>query len=365
MGEDLSVRVVHEGTWLYPGGAERVAREIAREFDAPVTVGHSADRSFWSDVDTEFPFQRLNDGPLASLPRGLKELALALSFRTLSFEEDLVISSGTTAKWWSPRADQVHLHYCHSPPVRVFVDTADSITNAVVQTAVGMVDRFYADMCDEILANSAFTADRVRRYYDRDAPVVNPPVEVDRFHHEPPEDPPYFVFVGRLDEMKRAAVVARAFRDLDAELVMVGDGPRRGKCERAPGVTVRDRVPDDELEDLIAHCVGGIALAEREHCGMTPKEFQAAGKPVVVPNEPNLKNHVVDDGSGVVVAPTTEGVREGVHRVLAGDWDPKEIHATAQDWSVGRFHETVREHVASVLDDRTSGAPLASEAGNS
>lgn len=350
MTDDLSVRVVHEGTWLYPGGAERVAREIAREFDAPVTVGHTADRSFWSGLDTEFPFQELNDGVLSRLPRGLKELYLAFSFRTLSFEEDVVVSSGTTAKWWSPRADQTHVHYCHSPPVRVFVDPATSVADAAVQTGVGIVDRFYASLCDEVLANSEFTADRVSTYYGREAPVVNPPIDVGRFRHEPADDPPYFVFVGRLDDMKRAPVVARAFRDIDARLVMVGDGPRRAACERVDGVTVRDRVSDAELEDLIARSVGGIALAEREHCGMTPKEFQAAGNPVVVPDEPNLVNHVVDGETGVVVAPTAEGVRDGVRRVLDADWGPETLRAAAEEWSVECFHESIRSAVEAAVD---------------
>jgi len=356
MLDDTSVRVVHEGTWLYPGGAERVAREIARALDAPVTVGHSADRSFWSDLDAEFPFQSLNDGHRSQLPRELKEAYLGFAFRTLSFEEDLVISSGTTAKWWSPRTDQIHVHYCHSPPVRVFVDAAGSVPDAVLKTAVGMVDRFYAEMCDEILANSAFTADRVRTYYRREAPVINPPIEVDRFHNEPADEPPYFVFVGRLDDMKRAPAVARAFRDVDAELVMAGDGLRREACERVSGVTVRDRVSDADLEDIVARAVGGIAFAEREHCGMTPKEFQAAGKPVIVPDEPNLHNHVEDGEDGVIVAPTIEGVREGVDRVLAGDWDPDGIRATAEEWSVERFHDRIRTTVAEIVSGVSTGA---------
>jgi hypothetical protein len=45
---------------------------------------------------------------------------------------------------------------------------------------------------------------------------------------------------------------------------------------------------------------------------MTPKEFQSAGKPVVVPDEPNLRNQVTDGVDGVVVPASTAGVREGV-----------------------------------------------------
>jgi glycosyltransferase involved in cell wall biosynthesis len=232
----------------------------------------------------------------------------------------------------------------------VFVEAADGVADAVLKTAVGVVDRFYADHCDRILANSEFTADRVRRYYGRDSTVLPPPIELDRFHHAPAEDPPYFVAIGRLDEMKRADVLARAFRGLEADLVLVGDGPLREACEQVPGVRVRDRLSDEELAALVAGAVGGIAFAEREHCGMTPKEFQAAGKPVVVPDEPNLRNHVLDDETGVVVPATAAGVREGVARVREGEWDPDRIRGAAEEWSVERFREAVRE----VVDDVTS-----------
>jgi glycosyltransferase involved in cell wall biosynthesis len=340
-----SVRVVHEGTWLYPSGAERVAREIARALDAPVTVGHSGDPEFWSDVDATFPFQSLNRRPLSWLPRGLKELYLGLAFRTLSFEEDVVVSSGTTAKWWSPRSDQRHVHYCHSPPVRVFVEPAGNVLDAASRTGIGIVDRFFADQCDEILSNSAFTADRVSTYYDRESRVVNPPVETDRFYNETPAEDPHFVMVGRLDEMKRADVVARAFENLDATLKLVGDGPLRRECANRRNVDVLGTVPDEELRELVATAKGGIAFARKEHCGMTPKEFQAAGKPVVVPDEPNLVNHVVDGETGVVVEPTEAGVREGIERVLAGNWEQAAVRRAAEEWSVERFRDEIRDVV--------------------
>lgn len=344
--ENMDARVVHEGSWLYPGGAERTAREIARALDAPVTVGHSADPSFWPD-DTEFPFQGLNDGLRARLPRGVKELYLGLAFGTCSLEEPVVVTSGTTAKWWTPRADQVHIHYCHSPPTKVFVDPADRVRDAAHKTAAGMVDRFYADMCDRIVANSEFTARRVETYYGRsDPPVVHPPVAVGEFYHAAADPDRYFVMIGRLDRMKRAAIVARAFRHLDERLVLVGDGPLRSECTSVPGVEVRAHLTDAELADLLARATGGIAFAEREHCGLTPKEFQAAGKPVVVPDEPNLANHVEDGVTGVVVDPTEDGVVEGVRRVVGGEWDAERIRAAAETWSVDRFHEEVVEVVA-------------------
>jgi len=358
---DLSVRVVHEGSWIHPGGAARVARALADAFDAPVTVGHTPDRGFWDGYDVELPFQeRFHDGLssrlyLSDAARPAAELLRAAGFRGLEFDEDVVVSSGTAAKWWVPRYDQHHVHYCHVPPPRFYARPTDGLLDWATTTLVTALDRHFADYCTGVLANSEFTRQRVHTHYlrERDAvPVVNPPIDIDRFQHAPADpDDPYFVTIGRLSEMKRADLVARAFDDVDARLVVVGDGPLRETVAAHPSVTVRERLGDDELADLVAHSTGGVAFAREEHCGMTPKEFQSAGKPVVVPDEPNLKNHVTDGEDGVVVDASTAGLREGVERVRDGGWSPERIQETAADWSHEAFRERARRAVAAVVAD--------------
>jgi glycosyltransferase involved in cell wall biosynthesis len=356
---ERSVRIVHEGSWIHPGGAARVAKALADAFDAPLTVGHTPDREFWRGYDVEFPFQaRFHDGLSSKVflndrVRPASELLRAAGFRGLDFDEDVVISSGTAAKWWVPGHDQHHVHYCHVPPPRFYARPTDGIVDWATTTLVTVLDRHFADYCTGMLANSAFTRERVHKHYlrDRDAvPVVNPPIDVDRFQHAPAdEDDPYFVMIGRLNDMKRTDVVARAFRDLDARLVLVGDGPLRTQVARRRNVEVHERLSDDALADLVAHSTGGIAFAREEHCGMTPKEFQSAGKPVVVPDEPNLNNHVTDGEDGVVVPASEDGVREGVRRVLDTEWEPERVQATAADWSHDAFREHARETVARVV----------------
>ncbi|WP_264475529.1 glycosyltransferase [Halorubellus salinus] len=356
---DRSVRIVHEGSWIHPGGAARVAKALADAFDAPLTVGHTPDREFWSEYDVAFPFQeRFHDGLsskvfLNDTVRPASELLRAAGFRGLDFEEDVVISSGTAAKWWVPAHDQHHVHYCHVPPPRFYARPTDGVVDWATTTLVTVLDRHFADYCTGMLANSAFTRERVHKHYLRDrseVPVVNPPIDVDRFEHAPADaDDPYFVMIGRLNDMKRTDVVARAFRDLDARLVLVGDGPLRKQVARRRNVEVHERLSDDALADLVAESTGGIAFAREEHCGMTPKEFQSAGKPVVVPDEPNLDNHVTDGEDGVVVPVSEDGVRQGVERILDAEWDPDRIQQTAADWSHDAFREHAREAVARIV----------------
>lgn len=362
-----SVRVLHDGSWQHPGGGARVAKQLAKALDAPVTVGHCAEPSFWlddPDIDAEIAFQGyLHRGVGGRLPGPAKELRLGQLFRSLELEEDIIVSSGTAAKWFVPEAHQHHTHYCHVPPPR-FYGEGQGVTNPFLwglRQVGGMVDQHFATFVDDWLANSEWTKQRVKKHYGAEATVLNPPVRTERFSWMPPSKDRYFVMIGRLVGMKRPDVVAEAFGegDLGAKLVLIGDGPLREECEAYDNVSVYPDVSDWGVELTVGRSVGGIALAEGEHCGITPKELQAAGKPVVVPNEQNLCNHVVDGETGVVVEPTPESVREGVRRVLESEWSQDSLQAAAASWSVDTFRRRARELI---LPDDGSPEPDAASA---
>lgn len=336
------MKVVHEGTWDYQGGAERLASQIASGLNSGKIIGYSEDMSGWEDSEVLFPEF---GGLLSYLPVGMKELLMGIGFTQVEFEDDMIISSGTTAKWWTPKTDQKHIHYCHSPPEKVWVDDPEGIIDKLAKEVVKRIDKHYAQKCDKIIVNSEFTKNRVDKYYDRDSTIVNPPIDIDGFEYQKPSRDHYFVMIGRLNEMKRSEMVARTFDKLDQKLVIVGDGPKREVCEGQDGVRVFDHLSDTALQLLVGRSIGGVAFAEQEHYGMTSKEFQAAGKPVLVPDEQNLCNHVQDGQDGVVVEPTQTGVINGVNRILNTDWDKDEIESSASDVGIEQFNQQIKEIV--------------------
>lgn len=362
-----SVRILHDGSWHQPGGGARVAKELAKALDAPVTVGHCSDPSFWTDdpelTSVDIPFQgNLHGTVKQQLPGGILELRLGMLFRSLELEEEMIISSGTAAKWFVPAAHQHHVHYCHVPPPRFYAE-GQGTSNPVgwcLSTAGGMFDRHFASFVDEFLANSEWTRKRVQKHYGEVATVLNPPVRTSRFEWLPPSDDRYFVMIGRLTEMKRPTVVAEAFAsgDMDASLVLIGDGPLLTTCEQYDNVSVYPNLSDWGVELTVGRSLGGIALAEGEHCGITPKEIQAAGKPVIVPDEQNLCNHVTDGETGVIVDPAPEGVRDGVQRILDESWHRETIQATADSWSVPAFRQQARDLI---LPQMTAGGTEADD----
>jgi glycosyltransferase involved in cell wall biosynthesis len=351
-----SIRIVHDGSFIHPGGAGRVAKKLAEVFDAPVTVGHSVAPEFWDDVkDVEFVFQDsfhkgLSGKGWNAVPKPYAEFRVGQRYGSLSFDEEIILSTSIYSKWFVPEYDQYHIHYANAHPVYFYPRVGSGLVGWLKRFAKSTIDQHYVTYCDYMIANSKLTQQRINKYYRRDPPILPPPIRFDRFTHREPDADPYFVMIGRLVESKRVDTVAEAFANIDeAELHLVGSGPLREYCASIDGVTVHTGLSDSEVEELVSRCVGGIAFAEWEHCGMTPKEFQAAGKPVIVPDEPNLCNHVDDGVTGVVVPISHDGVKEGVRNVMGQAWNADTIQTVAKEWSEPVFAERARQIVDSVV----------------
>ena len=149
-------------------------------------------------------------------------------------------------------------------------------------------DRDAAARVDRFVANSKYIAGTIRRAWGRDADVVYPPVDVERFaaaalggDRDPRRSP--YVTVSRLVPYKRIDVIVDAFRELpDRRLVVVGDGPERARLAAAlpPNVTLAGRLDDDATVAQVAAATAFLIAAE-EDFGIAPVEAQAAGTPVI------------------------------------------------------------------------------------
>ncbi len=280
---------------------------------------------------------------------------------------DLVISSShCAAKAAHAPAGAPHLCYCHSPmryawdqfdayfgPDRVGAIPSRLIYRPIL-SALARWDAATAARVNRFVANSAHVAGRIRRYYNRQATILYPPVDTVFFH--PVASPPdrHFLIVSALVPYKRIELAIAACERVGVPLRIVGDGPERERLARmaGPTVTFTGRLSDASIRDEYRGALA-LLLPGEEDFGIVPVEAQACGRPVVALARGGALETVQDGDTGVLFAePTVASLAAGLERVMTLSFDTNRIRAHAERFSRARHVEQMR-HV--VLD--TMAAP--------
>ena len=363
--EDVSVAVLHDRS-PGMGGGERFAVEAARVLDAPIFTTYVAGGTDLPDDVTVVPTKQAkytrglsgrllewkNEGmnPLETL-----SVALDMTDAHRDLERyDVVLESAPLSKSYVPTVDQTVVHYPHSPPRWLYDSYRDRLA-ALDAPGVGFAVRGYAklwraldkeanDYVDRFVANSELVRDRIRRFYDRDAAVVYPPVTGDWRNDG---DDGYFVAWSRLVPEKRMDLVVEAFTGLDERLLVAGDGPERERLERmAAGhdnVEVLGYV--DDVERLVARSTAVVYAPKDEDFGLVGAEALSAGKPLLGVNEGFTRHQVVEGTTGLAFEPTVASLRETVRRFDPDEFDPDEIQEFASRYDYASFAESLQNVV--------------------
>ncbi len=334
------------------GGAERVVLELAAMFpSAPLyTSLFRPDSTFpeFAQLDVRASF--LDRLPVDRRFRALFPLYPA-AFRSFGpIDAALVISSSSGWAHFartSPRA--FHAVYCYTPARWLYGDymapTAAQRALAPFVGAFRRLDQRGARRPDLYIAISEVVRERIRRRYGRDAPVVYPPVDVERFTPQPRGE--RLLVVSRLLPYKRVDVIVDAATRVGIGLDVVGSGPALADLRRRAGPSVRfmGRLPDAEVTQLFQRC-RAFCQTGAEDFGITPLEANAAGKPVVAFAGGGALETIEDGVSGAFFAEhSVEAVLDAVSRCDAIAAAPELIARHAQRFSIGAF----RARMASVL----------------
>jgi glycosyltransferase involved in cell wall biosynthesis len=163
-------------------------------------------------------------------------------------------------------------------------------------------------------ANSAYVAERIHRYYGREAEVIPPPVDTDFF--TPGADAPgsYDLVVSALAPYKRLELVLEAYRGTGRPLLIVGSGPEQGRLQALapPEVRFLGQVDDLALRELYRGC-RAVLMPGVEDFGIVPVEAMACGRPAVVFAEGGGRESVVAGQTGLLFhEPTAAALRAAV-----------------------------------------------------
>ena len=160
---------------------------------------------------------------------------LPLAAERLSVRDARVVisSSSAFAHGVRPTGGAVHVCYCHSP-FRYIWHERDRTTRSIpaplrpsANAAIGALRRWdlrAASRVTQFVANSEITRRRIAEFYGRDATVVHPPVDIDRFTCEPdPQD--YVLSVGEVTRHKNTELALAAAERAGITIKVVGEGP--------------------------------------------------------------------------------------------------------------------------------------------
>jgi glycosyltransferase involved in cell wall biosynthesis len=278
---------------------------------------------------------------------------------------DLVISSShCAAKAVISRPGSVHICYCHTP-MRYAWDQFDAYfgpsrvgapVSALVRpilAALARWDRDTAGRVNRYLTNSQHVAGRIRRYYNREATVVYPPVDTDFFHPDSARaagpgrndgNAGYALVVSALVPYKRIDVAIAACRLAGVPLKIVGIGPERARLEEEAvdgSAQFLGRVSDEDVRHLYQHAAV-VLLTGEEDFGIVPLEAQACGRPVVALGRGGALETVVAGATGVLVdEPTAEAFADAIARAIRHPFDVGGIRRHAERFSRARFGDQI------------------------
>ena len=239
-------------------------------------------------------------------------------------EYDVILSSShAVAKGVLSSPQQLHICYCHTPMRYAWDLTFDYLNHSQAGKGIpGIFTRYLlhrlrqwdvisANRVDYFIANSHHTARRIWRCYRREAKVIYPPVNVERFPFSS-EKQDFYLTVSRLVSYKKIALIVRAFNQLGYPLVIIGDGPDMAKIRQmAQGNIKVMGAQNNQVVEQYMTQAKAFVYAACEDFGIALVEAQACGTPVIAYGGGGALETVIDirqaqdQGTGIFFFPQT------------------------------------------------------------
>jgi glycosyltransferase involved in cell wall biosynthesis len=363
------IALVHD-YFVQMGGAERVAAAMHDSFpSAPiyttVALPHRLPKELrGADIRTS-AMQRL-----PGMEQRFRQYFMLYPFAVERFdlsEYDLIFSSSSGyAKGVRRRENAVHVCYCHTPMRWVW-----RYDDYVARESLGRVARSLlpipvwglkkwdlraAQQPNYYIANSRVVAQRIKQIYGRDAFVIPPPIDVDRFQMSTSVDD-YYLVLSRLVPYKRIDLAIEACNRLGRRLVIIGDGPDRQRLETLAGPKTEflGRQTDSVVGRYASRC-RALLFPGEEDFGMVPLEVNAAGRPVIAFRGGGALETIVEGVTGLLFNQSTSAALiEAIEAFESRSWNQQTMRRHAEKFDRSVFAFRVLQFLGSVAPSSCAG----------
>lgn len=351
----MKIAIVHY--WLVNmRGGEKVLESICNIFPDADIYTHVVDKKA---ISTKLKSHPIYTTFIQRLPFAKKYYAYYLPLMPLALESldltkyDLIISSESgPAKGIIPSPTALHISYVHTPMRYVwdmfytYWGTSYWLKRFIFQYIMHKLriwDSSSSLRTDYFIANSSFVAKRIKKYYRRDAAIINPPVNID--HFKPVDNPQadYYLWLGELTAYKRPVDAIKAFKQNGKKLIMVGNGDKYKHIQKylTSNIQLLKKVNQDELIKLYQHC-RALIYSGIEDFGIIPVEAMACGRPVIAYQGGGVLDTVINGKTGVLYQDlSAEGLNKGINQFekIEQQFDSQTIRNHSEQFSEKIFVE--------------------------
>ncbi|HIE9076850.1 MULTISPECIES: glycosyltransferase family 4 protein [Klebsiella] len=366
---NIDVGIVADWLVTY-AGSEKVIKEFIEIY--PDSELYSI-VDFLSDKDRQlFKGKKAKTSYIQKLPKAKLKYQKYLPLMPMAIEQldvsqhDIILSSShAVSKGVITGPDQLHICYVHSP-IRYAWDLQHQyLREAGLDKGVkGIIAKWLlhkirlwdyrtANGVDHFIANSHFIARRIHKVYGRNATVIYPPVDVERFSLcEQKQD--YYFTASRMVPYKKMDLIVEAFSHMpDKKLVVIGDGSEMGKikAKAAGNIEILGYQPNAVMEEHMKNAKAFVFAAE-EDFGITPVEAQACGTPVIAYGKggalETIRPYGVEKPTGIFF--DRQNVTSLINAISyfdskSDEFKPTNCRENALRFSVERFQDEIKNYV--------------------
>ena len=280
--------------WLTSrGGAENVVFELAKIFPDADIFSTVFNKDLFPELkDRNIITSFLQNIPILNKRHQLAFFLLPKAIESLNLKGyDIIISSSSAfGKGVKKDKKAFHICYCHTPIRYIWESERDNRLsripfNSIIKRRFKSWDLKTNKGVDKFLANSQNTARKIKKFYNINAQVVYPPVEIENLKtpvSSSKKNKNYYFTISRFIPYKKIDIAIRACDKLNKKLYIAGSGPQDKYLRSIAGdnTVFLGRIDAGEKVKLYQNAKATIFCAD-EDFGIVPVESLACGTPVI------------------------------------------------------------------------------------